>query len=90
MICGAPSAFLRVPIMHIKLIAFAQARDQLGFDERNLEYQPDQTARELILGLAPGATLGTMRVAVDQEYRGWDEPIGLAREIAVIPPVSGG
>ena len=31
-----------------------------------------------------------MRIAVDQEYADWDSPIGEAKEIALIPPVSGG
>jgi molybdopterin converting factor small subunit len=29
-------------------------------------------------------------VAVDGEYHEWDAPLGSAREVALIPPVSGG
>jgi molybdopterin synthase sulfur carrier subunit len=77
--------------MHVKLLAFAQARDQLGFDELTVECEPSETARGLLARLAPAANLAaTMRVAVDCEYRGWEEPIGESKEIAVIPPVSGG
>jgi molybdopterin synthase sulfur carrier subunit len=77
--------------MRVKVLAFAQARDQLGFDERVVECEPTETAKELFATLAPDADLtATMRVAIDCEYRGWDEPIGEAQEIAVIPPVSGG
>ncbi|HET6408306.1 MAG TPA: MoaD/ThiS family protein [Chthoniobacteraceae bacterium] len=76
--------------MRIKILAFAQARDQLGFDEREIDCAPEHTAREIIHGLGPGASIETMRVAVDCEYRGWDDPVGDAKEIAIIPPVSGG
>jgi molybdopterin converting factor small subunit len=80
-VCGA---------MQIKLLAFAQARDQLGFEEREVVCEPRDTPREIVLRIAPNAALQMMRVAVDREYRGWDEPIGTAKEIAIIPPVSGG
>lgn len=76
--------------MQIKLLAFAQARDQLGFDEREVECKPLDTPREIVQRLAPNAALAMMRVAVDCEYRGWDEAVGTARELAIIPPVSGG
>ena len=76
--------------MRIKILVFAQARDQLGFDEREVECEATQSAREIIESLGISARLETMRVAVDCEYRDWSDPIGDAREIAVIPPVSGG
>jgi molybdopterin synthase sulfur carrier subunit len=76
--------------MRIRLLAFAQARDQLGIDEREIECAATDTPRMIIQLIKPEASLDTMRVAVDQEYRGWDEPIGTAKEMAVIPPVSGG
>lgn len=76
--------------MNLKLLAFAQARDQLGFDEREMEYDPQDTPRQIVQRIAPNAALQMMRVAVDQEYRGWDEAVGAAKELAIIPPVSGG
>jgi molybdopterin converting factor small subunit len=76
--------------MRVKLLAFAQARDQLGVDGCEIECAATDTPRKIIRLINPDAILDTMRVAVDQEYRGWDEPIGAAKEIAVIPPVSGG
>jgi molybdopterin converting factor small subunit len=76
--------------MRIKLLAFAQARDQLGFDEREIECAASDSPREIIRRISAGASLIMMRVAVDREYRNWDDPIGEASEIAVIPPVSGG
>ncbi|MEI9960038.1 MAG: MoaD/ThiS family protein [Limisphaerales bacterium] len=32
----------------------------------------------------------SIRVAIDLEYADWDKPIGAARELALVPPVSGG
>jgi sulfur-carrier protein len=76
--------------MHVNLLAFAQARDQLGWAELVVECEPDETPRTVFGRVAPDLRIEMMRVAVDQEYQSWDEPIGEADEIALIPPVSGG
>ncbi|MDR3404949.1 MAG: MoaD/ThiS family protein [Chthoniobacter sp.] len=76
--------------MQVKLLAFAQARDQLGWPERVVECQPEETPRTILARVAPDVRLEIWRVAVDEEYHSWDVPIGSAREIALIPPVSGG
>ncbi len=76
--------------VQVTILAFAQASDQLGFHERTVECAPSDTPRGIIGKLAPTVRLENMRVAVDQEYAAWDATIGDAREIAVIPPVSGG
>ena len=76
--------------MQVTVLAFAQACELLGFRERVVECSASDTPREVILRLAPGAALENVRVAVDQEYASWDAPISEAREIALIPPVSGG
>lgn len=76
--------------MQLKILAFAQAADLVGFRERTVPCAPNETARSLFARLVPDADLQTMRVAIDCDYRGWDEPLGAARELALIPPVSGG
>lgn len=76
--------------MHLKLLAFAQAAELLGFRERILECSATDTARSFIERLSPSLDLHATRVAFDGEYRGWDELIGDARELALLPPVSGG
>lgn len=76
--------------MQVKLLAFAQARDQLGWSERAVACEPTETPRTILARVAPMAPIETWRVAVDEEYQPWDAPIGEAREIALIPPVSGG
>jgi molybdopterin converting factor small subunit len=76
--------------MQVKFLAFAQARDQLGWPERVVECAPEETPRTVLARLAPDVRVEAWRVAVDEEYQAWDAPLGAAREIALIPPVSGG
>ena len=76
--------------VQVRLLAFAQAADQIGTREQLVECAPADTPRAIVLRLAPQAAPDTMRVALDEEYADWDAPIGDAREIALIPPVSGG
>ncbi len=77
--------------MKIKILTFAQTRTQLGFGEIDFECEANETPREIFRRLAPQFDPGkTIRVAVNQEYADWDQPIGNANEIALIPPVSGG
>jgi len=76
--------------MQINVLAFAQTRDQLGFGERAFACEAHETPREILRRIAPQFVPGPVRVAVDLEYADWDKPIGAARELALIPPVSGG
>ena len=76
--------------MNITVIAFAHARDTLGFASRTVPADPSDTPRSILLRLAPNADLRALAVAVDSEYAPLDNPIGQAQELAVIPPVSGG
>jgi len=77
--------------MKIKILTFAQTRTQLGFAEKWFECEPGETPRQIFQRLAPAFDPGkTIRVAVNQEYAGWDQPVGHATELALIPPVSGG
>jgi molybdopterin synthase sulfur carrier subunit len=76
--------------MQLKILAFAQAQDQLGFRERVIECAAGDSPRAILAALAPGFDGAGMRVAVDLEYRDWDAPIGDAAELALVPPVSGG
>ena len=76
--------------MEVKLLAFSQARRTLGFGERTMECGREETPRMIIERITLGVDVGGGRVAVDREYADWDEPIGEAKELAFIPPVSGG
>ena len=76
--------------MQVKLIAFAQAGESLGFRERVVECDAQETPRTILKRIKPRFSTENVRVAVDEEYAEWDRAIGEAREIALIPPVSGG
>ena len=77
--------------MKINILTFAQTRTQLGFSEMAVEYAVTETPRQILRRIAPQFDPGkTVRVAVNQEYADWDQPIGTATELALIPPVSGG
>jgi sulfur-carrier protein len=86
--CLLASAF-HLPV-EIQLLAFAQARDLLGFASRAISCAPDETPRAIVSRVAMEAPIAQWRVALDGEYADWDAPIGAARELAIIPPVSGG
>ena len=78
-------------MIQVKLLAFAQAADRLGWRERIVECAPDETLRAIVERHAPGIDFDSTRVAVDCEYMPWDDAVGtLTQEIAIIPPVSGG
>ena len=77
--------------MKITILTFAQTRTQLGFSEKSVECGPDETPREILRRVAPQFDPGkNIRVAVNQEYGDWDQPVGNSTELALIPPVSGG
>ena len=76
--------------MPITVLAFAQSQDLFGFTRRELACEPVDTPRSLLLRLCPDADLSLLRVALDCEFATWDTPLGSARELAIIPPVSGG
>lgn len=78
-------------MIQVKLLAFAQAADWLGWREIFVECSPDETPRAILDRHAPGFDFESARVAVDCEYMAWDDAVGaMAQEIAIIPPVSGG
>ena len=76
--------------MIVQLLAFAHLADQLGFRERDFVCSEGETARTLLLRVAPEIDLSRVRVAIDEEYRSWDEPLQSGNIVALIPPVSGG
>ena len=76
--------------MDLTVLAFAHARETFGFASCIVTCDPGDTPRDVILRLAPRADLQHLAIARDSEYVPWDQPIGQARELAIIPPVSGG
>lgn len=77
--------------MKVRILTFAQSRLQLGFGEKIVECHSGETPRQIIQRIAPEFSPdASIRVAINQEYAHWDQPVGEAFELALIPPVSGG
>ena len=83
----------------MQILYFAWLREKAGVAEEAVEPPPEvTTVAELIdwlKGRSPGhaaalAELSAVRVALDQEYVGFDHDIAGAREMALFPPVTGG
>ena len=74
----------------VRLLAFAHAKDVLGFAEKVLSIVPEESPRRVLERVCGVTELGQWRVAVDCEYSDWDKPVGTGAEMAIIPPVSGG
>ena len=77
--------------MTVTLLAFASAAQRLGWRILEIRAEAESTPLALFQRANPDFTPGVARVAVNGNYWDWDAPIGgEAREIAIIPPVSGG
>lgn len=76
--------------MEITLLAFATSSDAFGFSSKVVYCSADDTPFTLVQRIAPQVNIASLRVALDCEFATWDTPIGGARELAFIPPVSGG
>ncbi len=76
--------------MEIRLFAFANSSDAFGFSERVVECSPQDTPDSIIRRIAPQVDREYLRVALDCEFATWETPVGNARELAFLPPVSGG
>ncbi len=76
--------------MTITILAFAQARSLFGFSTTTVSCDAADTPRTVVLRLVPTAELTALRAALDCEYVSWDSPLGDAKELAILPPVSGG
>lgn len=74
----------------MKLLAFAKSKDDFGFSEKEIEVAATETPRELVARIVPGMDVSGIRVALDCEFADWDAPVGDAKEMAFLPPVSGG
>ena len=83
----------------MKLLYFAWLRARIGIAEERVEPPAGVTTVAALLdwlrGRGPGfaeALKDTriVRVAVNQQYVGWDHPVRPGDEVALFPPVTGG
>lgn len=83
----------------MKILYFAWIRSKIGNSEETIDL-PDgvSTVNDLLEWLreqGPGHAealqdLSVVRVAVNEEYAGFDAPVSAGDEIALFPPVTGG
>ncbi len=83
----------------MKLLYFAWLRAKIGKAEENLDPPHGVTTVAGLLdwlkSRGPGFAdalkdTAVVRVAVNQEYVGWDHPVRPGDEVALFPPVTGG
>ena len=82
-----------------KLVYFAWVRERIGKPEEDVALPGEvATVRDLLVWLKSRGEEyeqalqypEVIRVALDHEHAGHDEPVGDAREIALFPPMTGG
>lgn len=79
--------------MHVQVLYFAGLKEAAGMaGERVHSDAVDLRGLYAMLRQRHGFPwpADVLRVAVDGEFAGWDEPLRDASEVAFIPPVSGG
>lgn len=81
--------------MKVEVLYFASLRDRTGVASESVEVPRHWRVSDLwqaVLGLHPGLRDVTVRplVACDLEYASWERPLDGVREVAFLPPVSGG
>jgi molybdopterin converting factor small subunit len=79
----------------IEVRYFASLVDRTGVDVETIEVAPDDDIATLWARLVERhpklAGIGFRPMAAcDMEYSGWDRPLGEVKEVAFLPPVSGG
>jgi molybdopterin synthase catalytic subunit len=79
----------------VSALLFARLREQAGADRFALELPGGSTVADAYAELrrlhpALEARRESVRAALNQEFAGWDDPLGDGDEVAFIPPVSGG
>ncbi len=83
----------------MKLLYFAWLRERTGVGEEDVSLPPEIVDVAGLIawlkGRGPGfeaafQDLTAVRVAVDQDYVGLDQPLTGAGEVAFFPPVTGG
>ncbi len=81
--------------MQIEVLMFAAAREAAGSDKIQLEVVDGATAGDVMRAIGHrlpeiAPLLPACRLAIDNQYVSADAGLASGREIALIPPVSGG
>jgi molybdopterin synthase sulfur carrier subunit len=84
--------------MKLKVIFFAQLKDQLGIDKIDVDFQNVRNVSDLKIALEKNyegceecfRTVTVLGVAVNHEYGTFDTLLNEGDEVAFFPPVTGG
>lgn len=77
--------------MTVTVKCFASIRDQIGFDEKQININPDMTVEDVLVSVCDGKDVPyNIMVAVNHEYAGMDTLVHANDELAFFPPVTGG
>lgn len=83
----------------VTLLYFASVREAIGASQEECDLPPEvETPRQLVAWLTQRSPAHEaafrepfrLRCAIDQTMVDFDTPMGVAREIAIFPPVTGG
>jgi molybdopterin synthase sulfur carrier subunit len=83
----------------MRILYFAWLRSRIGITEERIDPPDSVDSVGALLGWlkerGPSFAealkdLSVVRVAVNQEYVGWDHPVRAGDEVALFPPVTGG
>lgn len=75
---------------NLQLLAFANSSDAFGFSKSEVACAAEDTPLTIVTRIAPHVDRTYLRVALDGEFVTWNTPVADARELAFLPPVSGG
>ncbi len=80
------------PMLAVRVRLFAALREAMGWSEQRVTASDATTPLTLWrqLALEPAEPPAGMRVAINQQFAAWDEPLQPGDELAFLPPISGG
>lgn len=81
--------------MHVRVLFFGMLKDLVGKSEDSIDLHDGASVRDMLAGYESRfprfkESLGSLAVAVNQQYAGPDTILKPSDEVALLPPVSGG
>lgn len=89
---GATPQTTATPAAAVRVRLFAALREQAGWSSRELALTGATATPQAIWGmlqLGDGGPSG-IRVAINHQFAGWEDPLRDGDELAFLPPITGG